>query len=109
MRYPEKMDRPLSDDDRDWLNSNNFGHVVRQFDEEDGLLDESDEEPEEKPHRDYSRMTVKQLKAEIEDRNKEILADDPEAETIPTDGSKKELVKRLKADDESIVEEPADE
>lgn len=105
MRYPDKMDRPLSDDDRRWLRGNNMGTIADRFDAEDGLLDESEEEAEEVKPRNYSGMTVKQLVAEINDRNEEIRNDDPEAELISTEGKKRDLIDRLKQDDDSIVEE----
>lgn len=96
MRYAEKMDRPLSDDDRRWLKSNNFGDVADQFDREDGVYDDLEE-------RDYSNMTLKELKAEVDRRNKEILGDDPDATPISTDGNKADLVQRLRDDDVAVA------
>lgn len=106
MRYPERMDRPLSDDDRRWLRENNMGDVADRFDREDGSLDEDPEdveEPEAQP-REYSRMTVAELKDMIGLRNKEILAEDPDAAPIPTDGNKSDLIARLKDDDAAVAE-----
>lgn len=94
MRYPDKMERPLGDDDRRWLMENNMGHVARQFDEEDGVEIEE---------RDYSDLTASQLKDEIERRNREILAEDPDAQPISTDGKKADLIQRLKDDDAAIA------
>lgn len=104
MRYPEKMDRPLSDDDRRWLKENNFGHIADQFDREDGVGQEVEDDAEEVETRSYGQMTVDELKTEIARRNKEILADDPEAETISTDGKKADLIARLKEDDAAMTD-----
>lgn len=104
MRYADKMDRPLSDDDRRWLRENNLGHVADEFDREDGVDQEEDAEPDDSPEpRDYSKMTVPDLMAEIDRRNGEILADDPDASPIPTDGKKADLIQRLKEDDEAMA------
>lgn len=105
MRYAEKMDRPLSDDDRLWLRENNFGDVADRFDVEDGVgsaaPDESEDAEEVSP-RNYSGMTVPELKAEITRRNTEILAEDPEAKPIPLDGLKADLIAQLERDDELV-------
>lgn len=106
MRYPDKMDRPLSDDDRRWLRSNNLDDVADRFDREDGVGDYAEDEPEMERQEplDYTKMTVPDLVAEIERRNAEILGDDDEAEPIPTDGKKADLIQRLREDDEAVAE-----
>lgn len=104
MRHADKMDRPLSDDDRRWLYENNFGEIADQFDREDGVGEYENTqlaEPEpEKPS--YSGMTVPELKAEIESRNKEILDQDHPGEPLSVDGKKADLINRLKEDDAAI-------
>lgn len=102
MRYPDKMDRPLSDDDRRWLIENNMEHVVRQFDAEDGEVEEEDRS-EVVEAKSYSRMNADELRAEIDRRNKEIMAEDPDASPISTEGKKAELIARLKEDDEAVA------
>lgn len=103
MRYAERMDRPLSDDDRRWLKENNFGHVADQFDSQDGAGIYAQIEEVTEP-RDYSKMTVDQLREEITRRNGEILAEDPDAEPMSAEGKKSELILRLKEDDAAIAE-----
>lgn len=106
MRYPNQMDRPLSDDDRRWLWENNRGSVADQFDREDRVgkyaVDEQAEKQIEE-QRDYSKMTVSELQEEISRRNAEIVAEDPEAEQISADGKKAELIQRLRDDDEAVA------
>lgn len=107
MRYPDKMDRPLSDDDRRWLNENNMDHVVRQFDAEDGVEEPDDSEEEvveETQPLNYGRMTVPDLVKEIQRRNEEIMAEDPDATPIPTDGKKADLIGRLEEDDAAVAQ-----
>lgn len=101
MRYPDRMDRPLSDDDRRWLVENNMGDVAAQFDAEDGV--ENDDLQSAAEPVDYSKMTVDELKSEIDRRNVEILEDDPDAEPISQDGKKRDLIKRLQEDDEEVA------
>lgn len=105
MRYADQMDRPLSDDDRRWLYENNFEDVADKFDREDGVGEYDQEEVEEQEQpRNYSGMTVAELKAEIDARNKEIADQDPPGEPLSTDGKKAALINRLKEDDAAIAE-----
>lgn len=108
MRYADKMDRPLSDDDRRWLYENNFGDVADRFDREDGVGEYEEQEPEPEPEKiNYSGMTVPELRAEIESRNREIADQDPPGEPMSTDGEKADLINQLKEDDAAIAEAAA--
>lgn len=103
MRYPDQMDRPLSDDDRRWLYENNFGDVADHFDREDGVGEYEEAESEPEPEKvSYSGMTMSELKAEIDDRNRELAEQDPPGEPLSKDGKKADLINRLKEDDAAI-------
>lgn len=93
---PDKMKRPLSEHDREWLRNNNMVEVADRFDREDGVGVYG--------KRDYDEMTVEELKTEIERRNDEIVREDPDAEPLSTSGKKAELIQRLKDDDEAVAD-----
>lgn len=63
--------------------------------------EEVDEEPLEPPYDQYNKGD---LSAEIDRRNRVLLADDEEADVMPLSGSKQELVERLEADDAENAE-----